>query len=78
MTKSHHRSDLTKAQRRALKLIKRDGCAICEIIAGRETWSSLSGRPYSISTLLILQQRGKLKSGHDGLLELLPQTLVPT
>jgi hypothetical protein len=78
MTKSHHRSDLTKAQRKVLKMIQRDGCAICEMIAGRETWCSLSGRSYRTITLLILQQKGKLKSGHDGLLEMLPQTLVPT
>jgi hypothetical protein len=78
MRKSHHRSDLTREQRKALKLIKRDGCAMREIEAGSESWWSLAGRRYNPRTLKSLLEKGKIAEGHDGLLDHASQTLVPT
>jgi hypothetical protein len=78
MTKSHHRSDLTKQQRKALKLIRRDGCAMREFEAGSETWWSLAGRRYNQRTLRALLEKGKIAAGQDALFDCPSQTLVPT
>ena len=75
----NHRSPYTKVQRKVLKQIGKDGCAICEYIDGKAYWCSLSGHPYSARTIAALWSKGKLKGNDDALIAgLLPQTLVLT
>jgi hypothetical protein len=72
----HHRSPLTKAQRRALKQIKRDGCAMREVVDGQESWRSIMGHRYNRRTLRCLLAKGFLASGNDGMFGI-PQTMIP-
>jgi hypothetical protein len=77
MRKPHNRSGLNKAQRKALKLIKRDGCAIREFEAGIESWWSLAGHRYNRRTLRVLLEKGKIIAGQDALFDCPSQNLVP-